>query len=240
MFVRQLFVIATAACFALVPQVATQPLAASQSSPVIASELAAGLGRGLETQEIFALTSGQEGFGGLWVDEEGLIHLAVQFGYLEAIEGSLGDKFTGLYVVDLVPQSYEELIERRDAVSKELTPLTSQDLVLMEWGPDVQHNTLWISLVDYTEGKAALAREILGQDVIVKPSLTSGGVGDLFIRKSTSNFQLQCCIIHSQETNCCSAGSSVKCVEFPTTTLQRPLRDGKLSRRLPHVNKFTV
>ena len=52
----------------------------------------------------------------------------------------------------------------------------------MEWGPDVQYNTLWISLVDYTESKAALAREILGQNVIVKPSLTSGGVGDLFMQ----------------------------------------------------------
>ncbi|AIY01243.1 hypothetical protein ART_1644 [Arthrobacter sp. PAMC 25486] len=130
--------------------------------------------------EIGEIMSGLDGFAGCWVDDNSLVHLAVQQGYSDEIEGHLGERFKGEVVVVEVKHSYKDLVARRDSISAQIDSLAKQGLVLMEWGPDEVHNTVWISLGDYTEAKAELARKLLGNDVVVKPSLTAGGINDLF------------------------------------------------------------
>lgn len=129
---------------------------------------------------LMEITSGLTGFAGLWVDDHGLVHLAVQQGYAGEIKGILGDRFKGQVAVVEVQHSYRDLVARRDSISAHFDSLTQQGLRLMEWGPDEVHNTVWISLVDYTEVQADLARTLLGQDIVVKPSMTEGGRNDLF------------------------------------------------------------
>lgn len=126
------------------------------------------------------IISGLDGFAGRWVDCTGLVHLAVQHGYSDEIKAILGDHFTGEFVVVEVQHSYKDLVERRDTISAQIDSLAKQDLLVMEWGPDEVHNTVRISLVNYTAAKAEQARGLLGQDIVVEPSMTSGGTNDLF------------------------------------------------------------
>ena len=126
------------------------------------------------------ITSGLDGFAGLWVDGNGLVRLAVQQGHANDVKGILGDRFKGEVVVVEVQRSYRDLVARRDSISTQIERLAKQGLSLMEWGPDEEHNTVWISLIGYTEAKAELARKLLGQDIVVKPSMTGGGPNDLF------------------------------------------------------------
>lgn len=93
---------------------------------------------------------------------------------------ALGERFKDEYVIETVKYSYRDLVVRRDAISPQVSSLKKQGLDLMEWGPDEAHNTVRIALLGYTPGKAALAKKILGADIIVTPSMATGGANELF------------------------------------------------------------
>ncbi|WP_343317989.1 hypothetical protein AAFM46_11980 [Arthrobacter sp. TMP15] len=112
-----------------------------------------------------------------------MTHLAVQTGYVDDINILLEENFSGQYMILPVAFSYKKLQTRRDGISRQVICLVSERVKLMEWDPDIRHNIIWVSVVDYSDSKAALVRQKFGQDIIVKAYLTDGGKEDLFMVK---------------------------------------------------------
>lgn len=122
------------------------------------------------------------GYGGIWVDETGITHVAVAGTSDTGVTRAIGDDFGGEYVTEQVESSYDDLLARRDAISTRIPDLKKQGLDLLEWGPDEKNNSIWISLRNYTLAKAELARNILGNDVLVEPAMAPGDERDLYSR----------------------------------------------------------
>jgi hypothetical protein len=135
-----------------------------------------------ESNAIAAIVSGMQGFGGIWVDEAGITHVAVQHGKAGDFADALEGRPKGEHVLDEVDFSYNELVSRGNSISEQMGTLKTQGLDLLEWGPDEKNNTVWISLRNYTEEKANLARKVLGEDIIVRPATVAGDENDLFSR----------------------------------------------------------
>jgi hypothetical protein len=76
------------------------------------------------------------------------------------------------------------IVSRQNSITEQIGKLETQGLDLLEWGPDEKNNAVWISLRNYTEEKADLARKILGEDLMVKPATIAGNRNDLFSRTS--------------------------------------------------------
>lgn len=131
-------------------------------------------------QAVAAAVSGMGGYGGIWVDGAGKTHVAMQHGTAVAVAKALTGRFTGEYVVQEVKFSYNDLAARRDSITAKYATLKTRGLDLLEWGPDEPHNTVWISLTNYSVAKAKLAHTLLGADVIVEQAMTAGGPNDLF------------------------------------------------------------
>jgi hypothetical protein len=131
---------------------------------------------------VAAIVSEMPGFGGIWVDEKGITHVAMQQGKAGNVKAALGDRFNGEYLAEEVKFAYADLVSRRDSISKQLDSLETQGLDLLEWGPDEKNNTVWISLRNYSAEKADLARKVLGEDTIVKEATVPGDENDLFSR----------------------------------------------------------
>lgn len=132
---------------------------------------------------------GLPGFAGVWVDESGMILVAMQQGHQGEVADAMGNSFQGQYVVQGVVKSYADLVAGRDAISALVAALKLRGLELTQWGPDEVHNTVQVSIRGYTREKAALAREILGDDVIVTADTTEGGIKDLFSALAYSTAQ---------------------------------------------------
>lgn len=157
---------------------ATLPTGAPEDSPNPVNDADA---RAMEVSgAIGDLTRELAGFAGLWVDDAGLVHLAVQHGHAGEFVRTLGDQFTGEFAMVEVEHSYQDLVARRDLISPQVASLKELGLRLAEWGPDEVNNTVRVSLIDYTEAKAGLLRKMLGQDILVGPSLTNGAVSEIF------------------------------------------------------------
>lgn len=122
------------------------------------------------------------GFGGIWVDEAGITHIITLPGSADDTLAAIGDRFAGQYVVEDGENTYGDLVARRNSISGMIGELKRQGLDMLEWGPDEQQNTMWISLIKYTPEKADLARKLLGQDIVVEQAMTDGGPDDLFSR----------------------------------------------------------
>lgn len=137
-----------------------------------------------ESNAIAAIVSDMPGFGGIWVDEAGTTHVAVQHGTAEDFANALDERPKGEHVLEEVNFSYNDLVSRRNSISEQIGTLKTQGLDLLEWGPDEKNNAVWISLRNYTEEKANLARKVLGEDIIVKPATVAGDENDLFSRTS--------------------------------------------------------
>ena len=133
-----------------------------------------------ESNAIAAIVSGIQGFGGIWVDEAGITHVAVQHGKAGDFANALEGRPKGEHVLDEVDFSYNDLVSRGNSISEQLGTLKTHGLDLLEWGPDEKNNTVWISLRNYTEEKAHLARKVLGEDIIVRPATVAGDENDLF------------------------------------------------------------
>lgn len=132
------------------------------------------------TGAVGAIVRDMPGFGGIWVDEAGLTHVAVQYGKACEVSKALGGRFKGDYVIEEAKFSYGDLVSRRNSISEQIGALKTQGLDLLEWGPDEKNNTVWISLRNYTAEKADSARTLLGADIIVKPAMAAGDANDLF------------------------------------------------------------
>ena len=135
-----------------------------------------------ESNAIAAIVSGMQGFGGIWVDEAGITHVAVQNGKAADFANALEGRPTGEHVLDEVNYSYNDLVSHGNSISEQMGTLKTHGLDLLEWGPDEKNNTVWISLRNYTEEKANLARKVLGEDIIVRPATVAGDENDLFSR----------------------------------------------------------
>ena len=122
------------------------------------------------------------GFGGIWVDEAGITHVAVQHGKARDFAKALEERPKEGHVLDEVEFSYRDLVSRVDFIAEHWGRLKRQGLNLLEWGPDEKNNTVWISLRDYTEKKADLARQVLGENINVRPAAVGGDKSDLFSR----------------------------------------------------------
>lgn len=125
--------------------------------------------------------SGMPGYGGIWLDESGMIHIASTADAMAQITDVLGSQFHGEYVIDAVEYSYTELIQRRDSISINYESLKDQGINLHEWGPDARNNTIWVSILDFSEESKALAHQKLGTDIIVRAASTNNDGGDLFV-----------------------------------------------------------
>jgi hypothetical protein len=132
-----------------------------------------------ESNAIAAIVSEMPGFGGIWVDEAGLSHVAVQHGKAEDFAKALAKRPKGEHVLHEASYSYSDLVSRQNSIAEQIGTLKTEGLDLLEWGPDEKNNTVWISLRNYTDEKAKLAREVLGRDVIVKPATVAGDKNDL-------------------------------------------------------------
>jgi hypothetical protein len=135
-----------------------------------------------ESNAIAAIVSGMPGFGGIWVDAAGITHVAVQHGKAQDFAKALEERPMGEHVIDEVEFSYNDLVSRTNSISEQMGTLKTHGLYLLEWGPDEKNNTVWISLRDYTEEKADLAREVLGEDINVRPATVESDENDLFSR----------------------------------------------------------
>lgn len=135
-----------------------------------------------ESNAIAAIVSNMPGFGGIWVDEGGITHVAVQHGKAGDFATALEERPKGEHVLEEVDFSYNDLVSRRNSISEQIRTLKTQGLDLLEWGPDEKNNAVWISLRNYTDEKADSARKLLGQDIIVKPATVTGDENDLFSR----------------------------------------------------------
>ncbi len=135
---------------------------------------------------IFDDVSGLPGYGGVWVDHNGLTHVAFQHDEVQSVDNALHAKYAGEYVVDQHKFTYAELIARRDEVTTRLGELRRAGLDPLDWGPDEQNDTIWLSLRNFTPEAADKARTLLGEDVRIEPSPTNGGIDDLFSRSSDS------------------------------------------------------
>jgi hypothetical protein len=133
-----------------------------------------------ESNAIAAIVSGMPGFGGIWVDEARITHVAVQHGTAEDFAHALRERPKDQHVLEEVNFSYNDLVARGNSISGQIGTLKAQGLDLLEWGPDEKNNAVWISLRNYTEEKADLAREVLGGDILVKPAAVAGDEDDLF------------------------------------------------------------
>ena len=158
MALRQVMVIAAAFSVAFVPGAHEGPLSLSLNQiPATAAENVAPprvVAGNLKTPPrmsanavsggISELVSRLPGFGGLWVDDAGLTHLAVQSDHAPEIIHVLGRQFHDEYVLDIVDHSYSDLVARRDAITAQIDSLGIQGLELVQWGQDEAHNTVWI------------------------------------------------------------------------------------------------
>ncbi|MFC7848661.1 hypothetical protein ACFUTU_09320 [Arthrobacter sp. NPDC057388] len=135
-----------------------------------------------ESNAIAAIVSEMPGFGGIWVDKAGITHVAVQHGKTRDFAKALEEHPTGQHVLDEVEFSYNDLASRVNSISKHMGVLKALGLNLLEWGPDEKKNTVWISLRDYSEEKAARARKILGEDILVSAATVAADKNDLFSR----------------------------------------------------------
>ena len=135
-----------------------------------------------ESKAIAAIVSEMPGFGGIWVDEAGITHVAVQHGKAGDFANALKMRPKGEHVLEEVDSSYNDLVSRQNSLSEQIETLKTQGLDLLEWGPDEKNNAVWISLRNYTEEKANLARKVLGEDIIVRPATVAGDENDLFFR----------------------------------------------------------
>lgn len=111
-----------------------------------------------------------------------MTHVAVQHGKAGDFANALEERSKGEHVLDEVNFSYNDLVLRRNSISEQIGTLKTQGLDLLDWGPDEKNNAVWISLRNYTEEKADLARKVLGEDIIVKPATVVGDENDLFSR----------------------------------------------------------
>jgi hypothetical protein len=139
-----------------------------------------------ESEAIAAIVSEMSGFGGIWVDEAGITHVAVQHGKARDFAKALKERPKGGHILYEVEFSYKDLVSHVNSISRQMETLKTHGLDLLEWGPDEKNNTVWISLRVYTEEKAALAREVLGEDIIVRPATVAGDENDLFSRTGDS------------------------------------------------------
>jgi hypothetical protein len=135
-----------------------------------------------ESNAIAAIVSEMPGFGGIWVDKAGITHVAVQHGKTRDFAKALEERPRGEHVLDEVDFSYDDLALRAKSISKHMGVLKALGLNLLEWGPDEKKNTVWITLRDYSEEKAARARKILGEDILVSAATVAGDENDLFSR----------------------------------------------------------
>lgn len=135
-----------------------------------------------ESNSIAAIVSEMPGFGGIWVDEAGMTHVAVQHGKTRDFAKALEERPRGEHVLDEVEFSFSDLALRANSISKNMGVLKALGLSLLEWGPDEKNNTVWVSLRDYTEEGADLARKVLGEDINVSPATVAGDENDLFSR----------------------------------------------------------
>ena len=135
-----------------------------------------------ESNAIAAIVSEMPGFGGIWVDEAGIAHVAVQHGKAGDFANALQKRPKGEHVLEEVDSSYNDLVSRRNSILEQIGTLKTQGLDLLEWGPDEKNNAVWVSLRNYTKEKANLARKVLGEDIIVSPATVAGDENDLFFR----------------------------------------------------------
>ena len=135
-----------------------------------------------ESNAIAAIVSEMPGFGGIWVDEAGITHVAVQHGKAGDFANALQKRPKGEHVLEEVDSSYNDLVSRRNSILEQIGTLKTQGLDLLEWGPDEKNNAVWVSLRNYTKEKANLARKVLGEDIIVSPATVAGDENDLFFR----------------------------------------------------------
>ena len=135
-----------------------------------------------ESNAIAAIVSEMPGFGGIWVDEAGITHVAVQHGKAGDFANALQKRPKGEHVLEEVDSSYNDLVSRRNSILEQIGTLKTQGLDLLEWGPDEKNNAVWVSLRNYTKEKANLARKVLGEDIIVRPATVAGDENDLFFR----------------------------------------------------------
>src|SRR5919205_2130874 len=102
-----------------------------------------------ESNAIATIVSAMPGFGGIWVDEAGITHVAVQHGKARDFAKALEERPKEGHVLDEVEFSHRDLVSRVDFIAEHWGRLKRQGLNLLEWGPDDKNKTVWISLRDY-------------------------------------------------------------------------------------------
>ena len=80
------------------------------------------------------------GFGGIWVDDDHVVHVVMTADRLSAAETAaqeaFGDEPPVPIEIDQGDKTYEELIAQRDEITELRDPLLDQGINITTWGPD--------------------------------------------------------------------------------------------------------